>query len=238
VTVVYVRIITTFFHNHEHNKAVGTATIQRNSIKSHFSAGLHLRFDRGEAIIHANEEPQGVYLIESGFVRAYSISQQGHEHLLLIHEAGEIIPLPWALDGAHTTTLRYEAMTATNVIRSAKDKLRAAMDDNARLVEEVMHQAANIINIYSQRVQTLEYRTARDRMISRMIFLADRFGRHKGYKILIEAPITHQDLADSTNMTRETASRTLELLFDEGLVGQQHHLFMINSLYKLKLALG
>jgi CRP-like cAMP-binding protein len=222
------------------NPIAGMPTKDTNdeSIIAHFSDGLLIKFEKEETIINGIDEPDGVYLIKEGFVKAYSVSKAGHGNLLLIHEAGEFIPLPWSLDGAHTTGLYYEAMTDVTVLRASKDKLRAAMGHDAWLSQEILKQAVNIIMVYTHRIQTLEFRSARGRIISELLNLAERFGEGHGKEIFINAPITHQDIADSINMTRETASRALELLFEEGLVGQKDHLFTILDLPKLQAALS
>ena len=212
--------------------------IDDDSIVAHFSDGFLMTVAKGEVIIQGYEEPEGVFLIKSGFVKAYSISHSGQRNLLLIHEAGEFIPLPWALDGAHTTGLFYEAMTRVTVLRTAKDRLRSAMGNNSWLSKEIMNQTVNIVSVYTQRIQTLEYRTARERLLAELIYLAERFGERQGKEILINAPITHQDIADSINMSRETASRALELLFEEGLMGQEEHLFTVKDINKLQAQLG
>ena len=217
---------------------VPTEKTMDESITAHFSDGLLMRFSKEETIINGFDEPKGVYLIKKGFVKAYSVSQDGHGNLLLVHEAGEFIPLPWALDGAHTTGLFYEAMTDVTVLRASKDKLRTAMGNNTWLSQEILKQAVNIITVYTQRIQTLEFRSARGRIIAELLYLAERFGKSQNGGVLIDAPITHQDIADSINMTRETASRALGLLFEEGLVGQKNHLFTVRDLAKLQLALG
>lgn len=209
-----------------------------DSIVAHFSDGFPMSFSKDEVIIQGHEAPEGVYLIKEGFVKAYSISRDGHTNLLLIHKVGEFVPLPWALDGAHTTGMFYEAMTDVEVLRTGKDNLRATLGKNSWLSREILNQTVNIISIYTQRIQTLEYRTARERVIAELIYLAERFGEKHGGEVLINAPITHQDIADSINMTRETASRTLELLFEEGLLGQKEHLFTIKNIVKLQAVLG
>jgi len=56
----------------------------------------------------------------------------------------------------------------------------------------------------------------------------------KSHHIVIEAPVTHQDIADSINMTRETASRALELLTKDGLIIQKNHLFILKDVEKLQ----
>jgi len=209
-----------------------------DSIVAHFSEGKLMKFSKDETIINGLDEPEGVYLIKKGFVKAYSVSKDGHGNLLLIHEAGEFIPLPWALDGTHTTGLFYEAMTDVTVLRASKDKLRAAMGNNAWLSQEILKQAVNMITVYTQRIQTLEFRSARGKIIAELVYLAERFGKAKGTEILIDAPITHQDIADSINMTRETASRVLELLFKEGLMGQKDHFLSVRDLPRLRMALS
>jgi CRP/FNR family transcriptional regulator len=197
-----------------------------------------MHFSREETIINGFDEPEGVYLIKQGFVKACSVSRSGKGNLLLIHGVGEFIPLPWALDGYYTTDLSYQAMSDVTVLRTSKDELRNAMGNNAWLSDEVLNQAVNIIAVYTQRIQTLEFRSARSRIIAELLFLSERFGRPVGAEILIDAPITHQDIADSINMNRETASRALELLFDEGLMGQKDHLFVVRDQSKLRAALS
>src|SRR3990167_10660169 len=91
--------------------AMPTPKPEDESIVAHFSDGLLMHPGKGEVIIQGDEEPKGIFLIKSGFVKAYSISRHGQSSLLLIHKTGEFMPLPWALDGAHTTGIFYEAMT-------------------------------------------------------------------------------------------------------------------------------
>jgi CRP/FNR family transcriptional regulator len=215
-----------------------TQKLDDNSIVAHFSDGFLMRFNKDELIIQGFEEPKGVYLIKTGFVKAYSISHDGHRNLLLIHKPSEFIPLPWALDGGHTTGLFYEAMTDVEILRASKARLRSSMGNNSWLSQEILSQTVNIISIYTSRIQTLEYRTARERVIAELIYMAERFGEKHRKEVLINAPITHQDIADSINMSRETASRALELLFEEGLMGQSEHLFIIKDMDKLRLVLG
>ena len=208
------------------------------SIASYFGDGVELTFAAGETVINGFDEPDGVYLIKEGFIKAHSTSEDGHANLLLILEAGEIMPLPWALDGFHVTGLFYEALSDVTVMRTPKYKLRLAMGNNMWLTQEILNQAVNVIAIYTRRIQILEFRSARGRVIAEMIFLADRFGKSSSGGIAVDAPITHQDIADSINMNRETASRALELLAEEGLIMQEAHLFIIPGLEKLKQALS
>lgn len=215
-----------------------TSEVKGDSTKANFDDGVIKHFSKGETIIDGFDGPQGVYLIKNGFVKAFTVTKAGQENLLLIHDKGEFIPLIWALDGVHTEGLCYQAMSDVTVLRTSKEKLRSAMDEDTLLSQEILKQSVSIITAYGQRIQTLEYRTARERLIAELLNLTEMFGKPHGNEILIDAPITHQDIADSINMTRETASRALGLLFEEGLVRQVDHLFTVRKIDKLEDASG
>jgi CRP-like cAMP-binding protein len=211
---------------------------EAGSITSHFKGGAIKQFTKGEVLVQGDEEPKGVYLIQSGFVKAYSISRLGQQNLLLIHGVGDIMPLPWALDGAQKLGMFYVAMSDVTVINTSKDDLRVAMGGNSWLTEQILRQLVNTFTIYAQRIQSLGYRVPRERVIACLLDLATRFGQPHPKGVIIQAPLTHQDIADSINMTRETASRALELLFDDGLVSQHEHMFMVIDEPKMQAELN
>lgn len=208
------------------------------SILAHFVSGSLKHFKKDEVIVQGDEEPKGVYLIQEGYVKAYSISRLGQENLLLIHGANEIMPLPWALDGAQKLGIFYETMSDVTVLSTSKIYLRSAMGSNSWLTEQILRQLVNTFTVYAQRIQSLGYRLPRERVIACLLDLATRFGRKSGHNTVIEAPITHKDIADSINMTRETASRALELLYKDGLIAQVDHLFIIKDEQKMQAELS
>lgn len=223
------------------NKPLGiksTSEVKGVSIETYFNDGVIKHFSRGETIVEGYDGPQNVYLIKNGFVKAYTITKAGQENLMLIHNDGEFIPLTWALDGRRAKGLFYQAMSDVTALKTSKEKLRSAMDENIWLAQEISRQLLKIVSAYSHRIETLGFRTARERLVSELLNLAEMFGEAHGDEILIKAPVTHQDIADSISMNRETASRALGLLFDEGLIKQVDHLFTVQKIHKLEDASG
>lgn len=189
-------------------------------------------------MVQGDVEPPGVYFIQSGYVKAYSVSQLGQQNLLIVQGACEIMPLPWALDGKQKLGIFYEAISEVTVHKISKDDLRNEMGTNPWLTEQMLRQLVNTFTVYAQRIQCLGYRLPRERVISCLLDLATRFGNHSGQDIEIDAPVTHQDIADSVNITRETASRALELLSRDKLIVQKNRLFVIKDEKKLLAELG
>ena len=208
------------------------------SIDAHFDEGTTKRYLKNEIIVQGNEEPSGVFFILEGFIKAYSISQLGQQNLLLIQGKHEILPLPWALDGPQKVGIFYEAMSDVTVKRTSKAALRAAMGSDPWLTEQILRQLVDAFTVYAQRIQSLGFRLPRERIIACLLDLSTRFGQIDAEHITIKAPITHQDIADSTNMTRETASRTIELLVKEKFIFKDGNYFRIDDEDKLQAVLG
>ncbi len=217
---------------------MATEKAKEEDFDTYFSDGRLLKYSKGDTIVNGLDDPQDVFIIKEGFVKAYTITKAGEENLLLIHDTGEFIPLPWALNGSHADGLYYEAMSDVTVLKTSKVKLLSVMSSNIWLSQEILKQALHIITNYSQRIQALEFRTARQRIVAELLNLAEMFGKMNGKIVLIEAPVTHQDIANSINMTRETASRALGLLFEEELLGQNEHFITILDYTKLQNELG
>jgi CRP-like cAMP-binding protein len=88
--------------------------------------------------------------------------------------------------------------------------------------------------LHSERILNLEYRTVRERIISFLLTMSQRFGKQTNGDILIEVPLRHQDIASSVNATRETTSRELSALERKGLLTNKQSLIILHDLPALK----
>jgi CRP/FNR family transcriptional regulator len=79
-------------------------------------------------------------------------------------------------------------------------------------------QLAQQFRAYSDRLDNLEFNKASDRVIYRLLFLASRFGIREGNDIRIDLPITHEILANSVGLARESVSREAEKLEKANLI--------------------
>ncbi len=184
---------------------------------SFFHKGTQLSYKKNESIIRAGDDPQGIYYITSGFVKAYSITKYGEENVLIIRQHDDIFPLIWAFTGLHRD-VTYEAMSDTTLWRVARSELLSYLKTNEHVVAAILDMAVEAYRLHSERVNNLEYRTVRERIASFLLTHADRFGVQGKHGISIKAPIRRQDIAASINASRETTSRELTLLARHGYI--------------------
>ncbi len=182
------------------------------------NVGKKLEFQKNAFIIHPGEFPPGVFYIERGVVKAYDITRYGEENLLIIRKEGEMFPLIWALTGQERQVI-YQALAPTTVWRISRPQFTEFIGSHPEAYAPLLDMTIEMYRLHSERILNLEYRTVRERLISFLLTMAQRFGRSIGNgHILIDIPLKHQDIASSINASRETASRELSSLERKGLV--------------------
>jgi CRP/FNR family cyclic AMP-dependent transcriptional regulator len=186
-----------------------------------FLTGTKLTFKKGEFIIRPGETPNGVFYLESGLVKAYDISKYGEENLLVIRKAKEVFPLIWALTNQERNII-YQALDDVTVWRISQRDYVRHLNEQPELLRPILEMTVEMYRIHSERIMTLEYRTVRERLISFLLGMAQRFGgTDDDGNTIILAPLKQQDIASSINSSRETTSRELVRLERLGLVKTQ-----------------
>ena len=202
-----------------------------------FKQGRSLSYHKGEIILRAAEAPRGVYFIEQGFIRVYSITDQGEENTHIIYQASEVFPLIWAFNNIARNVF-YESLSPSKLLLLPKDEFLHLAKTAHNVTYLLLRQAVNQFNIFADRLDNLEYTNAQVRVVYRLLYLAGRFGQKKGKKVIINAPITHQHIANSINLVRETVSREIEILELKGLVSHQKRLIVLNDIAGLENLIG
>lgn len=206
---------------------------QRKVFKALFERGRKLSYKKGELIIRANETPTGVFLIESGLVKTYDITKYGEENLLIIRKSGEIFPLIWSTTGEERSVI-YEALTPVQLWKVDRVTYLEQLAKEKDALPSFIDLIIEMYRIHSLRIINLEYRTVRERIVSFLLIMAERFGENKNGKTVITAPLRRQDIASSVNSSRETAGREIAILERNKLISTTNSIITINNLEKLR----
>lgn len=203
------------------------------TLRSFFTKGQQLKYKKGEIIIRPDDRPSGIFFIEKGYVKIYSLTIEGEEKLHIIYKPGEIFPLIWALRSIQKEIF-YEALDNMSVYRVSKREFLNFISSHPQAVFDYLERVANAFDVFVDRVDNLEIPKSYPRLIYMLLFLSARFGLKENKGILIAAPISHKDIANSIAITRETASRELVRLEKNGLISYQNHLIFIPNLNNLQ----
>jgi CRP/FNR family cyclic AMP-dependent transcriptional regulator len=197
---------------------------QSPTIRRLFSKGQPITYPKGEVIIGNDEEPDGVYYIHTGYVKIYSVSDDGDEYIHIILGPGELFPLIWAYINVQASSLFSETISEVVTWRISREWFNTFAKSDLELSYAMGQQIARQYQAYSDRVDNLEYKKASERVIYRLLFLASRFGSwDKRRYLTIQAPLTHELFANTINLARESVSREFEKLEADDLIVQEGH---------------
>lgn len=191
----------------------------RSRLQELFQSGRRLEYKKGETIQHANEVPQGIYFLYKGFVREFTLSYNGDQHLTQVYEPNEIFSVNWMFLDILPNVYRV-AHTDVVVYQLPADAFKAAVADDVQLHLELTHFMMRQVHLLSSRVENLTFNNAYDKVAYHLIHLAGRFGEPHEDGWFIRLPWRHQQLAESLSMSRETASRMIARMEKKGLIRQ------------------
>jgi CRP/FNR family cyclic AMP-dependent transcriptional regulator len=216
---------------------MSTDQAPQSGLASFFRAGQAMSYHRGDVIMRGADRSGWVFLIESGHVKVYTITDRGEENLHIMYLAGEFFPVLSTFKPV-VRNVFYEALGPSRLWRRRKDDFLDFVKRDTDSAYATLTQVVNQFYVYADRLDNLEYTNAAARLAYRLLLLASRFGRAEGTSIVLDAPITHQDIARSINLARETVSREIEKLEHKGLLASRRHCIVITDIERLAREVG
>lgn len=198
-----------------------------------FRQGTRQVYEKGEFIIRPGGQPQGVFYIESGLVKAYDITKYGEENLLIIRKAGDLIGLTWAITGEDRGII-YSALARCELLMLTRDQFLDLVRKHPETALPLVDMLVEMYKRHSERILNLEYRTVRERLVSFLLTTAKRFGEETPDGIVLNVPLRHQDIASSISATRETTGRELSALERQGLLKGAQSIITLKDVPKLR----
>lgn len=195
-----------------------------------FSQFNVIKYSKGETILRAGDNPQGVYFIKKGFVKLSSVSREGKELTLVLYKAEDFFPVVWTFFGGDRGSIySFEAITDTEILRAPRE---AFMDYATSHVDVLLEQTKHIIKRFTSSLRRMEYLSfgnASAKLASTLLVCARDFGIVRGSGMEIQIPLTHKDIANLVGVTRETVSLELKRFDRKGLIGYNKKLIVIKD---------
>src|SRR3990167_2745776 len=191
------------------------------------------KYKKGEMLIRADDDPQGIFCLTKGYVRQYTISKSGSELSLHILKPISYFPMVWAINGT-PNVYYFEALTPVEVGRAPRDQVVTFIKDKPDVIFELMSELLEEYAETLKRVKHLVFSDAYRRVISVLIYVAKHFGQKDSRGIVVRHKFTHQDIATLVGVARETASLEIVKLEKKGLLEYVDHSMLFNNDKKLE----
>lgn len=203
------------------------------SLNKFFSKFKKYHYKKGEVILRGGDSPQGVYFIDKGYVKDYSISKEGEELMLILFKPEDFFPMQWVFNNKPNDHY-FEAMTAVELWRCPKEDFIAFIEANPEIFFELTSHIVLRLGGIMQRMEYLAFGNAYQKVASILMICAERFGIKDGNAVIIQAPLTHRDVANFLGLTRETASIEIKKLERKNFIAYRGRHLVVKDISGLK----
>lgn len=210
----------------------GMADIGKIQLQAFLKAYPTRSYRKGEIIIFQGEAPRTAYVMKTGVVKAYNLSAGGDEKPVGFYTPLETFPSAWAFEKMPSSIYYYEAFTDdVEVYLVPKQEYVAFVRSHPEaMFDELMRFVTDHVG-KSMRLNALQHSRAGDKLVYTLHYLALSHGKLIAPKVVeIGLTLTHQDFANLTGLTRETAATELNKLKHQGIITYGKH-----TPYRIKL---
>lgn len=171
----------------------------------------------GETIYYAGDEAGYLYVVASGQVKLIRHTLAGQDVLLDILTLGEFFGSLTTL-GDDTYSDTAQAQTAVCLLTVNADDFRTILTSFPTVAISVLDIVAERLRAAHEMVRQLSAYSVEKRIAYTLLKLGEKLGEPKEMGLLIQMPLSRDDLAGMTGTTTETASRIMSQFQKDGLI--------------------
>ncbi|MBA3757693.1 Crp/Fnr family transcriptional regulator [Candidatus Saccharibacteria bacterium] len=205
-------------------------------LEERFSQHRLLTIKKGRPLLYQGEIPQMVFLIKSGVVKMYNITNTGEERIVGYEFNGGLLPVEW-LFGRSPVSLYYsDTYTDCQLYRITRSELLKYIDSDLEMSSALLQRSISMYIGATIHLHALEQSKAANKLIYILQYLVMRFGKPvDSTHSKIDLRLTHQDIANLIGITRETASTEMGKLAKAGVLKIKDYHYVVNNQKALRM---
>lgn len=172
-----------------------------------------LGFEKGDYIFNTGDESNDFFMVENGRVILSKESESGKSFTFLIAVRGTPLNAVACFE-PRPRFFSARAAEKTTVIAIPSPIFKQWVLDNPDVGSAILNTMADMLDGSYTRIIDLIDESVEQRILNALNMLSSRLGPN--------LPMTHNDIADITGTTRETAARVISRLKDVGLLSKSH----------------
>jgi len=178
---------------------------------------IRRKYSKGEIIFLEESKLDSLIIINKGQVKAFRDTQEGKEQILYIFSGGDFLGEKNLLTNKKAT-YNTEALENTNVCMIRKEDFRQLLREYPEIGFKIMEELCNRLEHFENAIESMGTKDVDARVNSVLLEFASKFGKKTSKGILIELPLSREGIANYIGLTRETVSRKMSKLQDDGMI--------------------
>ena len=182
-----------------------------------FRLAQQKKIEEGAFFFMEGDPVSAIFLMIEGKVKLVQVTPQGQQVIHGYVGKGEVFGLVTALD-LPSYPVSAQAVIDSLALYWYKRDIDRLTESYPRISRNINRILAQKILVYQDRIRELATQRVERRIARTLLRLAQQIGRKTASGVLIDMPLTRQDMAEMTGTTLFTASRTLKQWESKGLI--------------------
>lgn len=174
----------------------------------------------GDIVFESGDIADKLYILKEGKIKIYKNLLDGREQILYIYSSGDFVG---GLNLLKDHEYRYigEVIEKGMVVTLSKDKFDEIILENATILKKILEKSYDRIRLAEGLIDRLFNGTADGKVAGLLIDLADIFGKMTKEGLLLDFPISREEMASFAGTSRETVTRKIHQFKDLGYLELQ-----------------
>jgi CRP/FNR family transcriptional regulator len=176
-------------------------------------------YKKSDVILHQGETCENVLFITDGFVKTYTIADDGDEKLIAILGPGDVMNLEAALFANHDHRYYFEAMADGKLRILEAKQLEKKLEKNPAALFGLVRYLMTRNDELAQTLDNILQAKADIKLVNMLALLVQRFGQELSEgMVTLPFTLSHAQLASMVGTTRETMTVQVRQLTKRGVL--------------------
>ena len=185
-------------------------------------------------LVHYQGDPlTHIYLIQSGYIKAYTILDSGDTRTILLLGPGDIFPLAFSVSldwESYHIHYFYQSLSDIKLLSLPSDVLRQRIQGNLEMMNAYTSYIAASNQAILGQLEIMKNKKAIDKVSLLLPYLVAKTGKKISSNVYqLQLKLSHQEIADLSGITRETTTTLIKELEDTGVIDQSQGKWLVNT---------
>jgi CRP-like cAMP-binding protein len=198
-----------------------------------------------DEVFHAQHFDETLFLLKSGYVKRYQVSNEKQRVIELIYGPGSIFPLShiykrtFGIEQNQTNLIYvYQPMTDIEIYSVPVNDVLRMVENNKDLYIDLYYESGQRLVSNIQRLASNALIDDYKKIAHQLVSLANEFGDPSPLETMeptqIQVPLSYVDMAEQVNISPEVAEAVMANLIHRGLITYQNQKVTIPDVDALK----
>ena len=185
---------------------------------------IERRFPKHKTIVEEGLPGDYMYIIREGRVSVSKLSDDGREKILEFLDSGDFFGEMSLLDNAPRSA-SVRALTETRILALSRNDFLAVLKRSPDLAMAVIQELTRRLRQIDEQASSLSFQRVKERTKGLLVRLAKEETGRDGFRVT--PALTHQQIADMIGTSRETVTRALKGLREQGWLSQEGKRYLV-----------